>query len=101
MAFADRHRIDANEQREARGAHTSYGQTPLTQGQNFDPPSRPCGCVRGLRTCLGNNNLRQTGIQRHGLAMQMATVPPAKFLNLVDLVDLLVYLLHAQDCNEG
>ena len=38
MAFADRHRIDANEQREARGAHSSYGQTPLTQGQNFDPP---------------------------------------------------------------
>ena len=38
MAFADRHRIDANEQREARGAHTNYGQTPLTQSQNFDPP---------------------------------------------------------------
>ena len=38
MAFADRHRIDANELREARGAHSSYGQTPLTQGQNFDPP---------------------------------------------------------------
>ena len=28
-------------------------------------------------------------------------LPPAKFLNLVDLVDLLVYLLRVQDCNKG
>ena len=49
MAFADRHRIDANEQREARGAHTSYGQTPLTHSPNFDPPSKPCGWVRAVR----------------------------------------------------
>ena len=60
MAFADRHRIDANEQREARGAHRSYGQTPLTQGPNFDPPSRPCGQVRALGTRLGNNNPSDT-----------------------------------------
>ena len=60
MAFADRHRIDANEQRKARGAHSSYGQTPLTQGQNFDPPSRPCSQVRALRTRLGNNNPSDT-----------------------------------------
>ena len=58
MAFADRHRIDANEQREARGAHTSYGQTPLTQSPNFDPPSKPSGQVRAVSTRLGNNNLR-------------------------------------------
>ena len=73
MAFADRHRIDANDQREARGAHTSYGQTPLTQAQNFDPPSRPCGWVRGLRTLLGNNNLEKNAIKRHGLPMQIAS----------------------------
>ena len=62
MAFADRHRIDTNDQREASGAHTSYGQTPLTQRPNFDPPSRTCGHVRALRTRLGNNNLQENVI---------------------------------------
>ena len=36
-----------------------------------------------------------------GMGWLCKWLPPAKFLNLVDLVDLLVYLLRVQDCNEG